>query len=340
MRLSARVITALSVTMCASALLSGCASSAEAPAAAEEESPLTEFFSAAYGADLSQEEQQEKFAEDEREREDLVAQCMTEEGFEYTPNLQASTMTMSSGEEWDMDSREWVAQYGYGMVNYPGKEEMQSGDAGEYVDANADYVAGLSPSEQEAFNEALYGPAPDPEDMPMEGEAMEYDWTTAGCYGWAENERGGVDPMATDEHKPLMDAMNEFYENSMSSPELAAIDAEWASCMADAGRPGFTAQTDAQTSINEEMNAFYEEMQPPAGEMDLEEMTAPPMPDEAAMAELGEKEIELALVDLDCREKTDYRAKADEVRFEQEQQFVDDHRAELDALKADLEQDS
>lgn len=230
MRLSARVITALSVTMCASALLSGCASPAEAPAAAEKESPLTEFFSAAYGADLSPEQQQEKYAEDEREREDLVAQCMTEEGFEYTPNLQASTMTMSSGEEWDMDSREWVAQYGYGMINFPGREEMENGSGEEYVDANADYVQSLSPSEQEAFNEALHGPMPDPEDMPAEGEAMEYDWTTAGCYGWAENEHGGVDPMASDEHKPLMDAMNELYESTMGSPELAALDAEWASC--------------------------------------------------------------------------------------------------------------
>lgn len=334
-------MTALSLTLCASAFLAGCASSSETPAAEEEEqSPISEIFASAYGADLSPEEQQAKYTEDEREREDLVAQCMTEEGFEYTPNLQTASMDFSSGEEYDFDSREWVAQYGYGMVNYPGKEEMQNGDMGEYVDANADYVASLSESEQQAFNEALYGAAPDPEDMPLEGEAMEYDWTTAGCYGWAENERGVVDPMASDEHKPLMDAMNEFYEGSMNSPELADIDAAWASCMTDAGRPGFDKQGDAQNSISEEMNSFYEDMPMPTIEEGAGDMAAPPMPDEAAMTALGEKEIELALIDFDCRESTDYQEKSNEVRFAQEQQFVDDHQAEIDALKADLEQGS
>jgi hypothetical protein len=326
-RLSTRVITVLTTTRCASALLAGCASSAETPAA-EEESPLSEFFSSAYGADLSPEEQEKKFAEDEREREELVAQCMSEEGFEYTPNLQSGSMSVAfDGDEWDPDSREWVSQYGYGMINYPGREEMQSGDEGEYVDANADYVASLSESEQGAFNEALYGPAPDEEEMPVEGEAMEWDWTTAGCYGWAEHERGTVDPMSSDEHKPLMDAMNEFYENMMKSPELADVDAAWSSCMADAGQPGFSVQFDAQNSISEESNAIYENGSETG-------------PDQAELDALGEKEIELALIDLDCREETDYRQKQQDVQFEQEQQFVDDHKTELEAFRADLEQES
>jgi hypothetical protein len=334
-RQSSRVITLLTTTMCASLLLTGCASPEEVPAA-EKESPLSAFFSAAYGGGLSQEEQEKKFAEDEREREELVAQCMTEEGFEYSPNVQSGSMSMSvGGDEWDPDSREWVAQYGYGMINFPGRDEMQSGGEGEYVDANADYVASLSESEQQAFNEALHGPMPDPEDMPADGEPMEWDWTTAGCYGWAETERGTAeDPMATDEHKPLMDAMNTFYETMMSSPELSDIEAAWSACMAEAGRPGFSAQSDAQTSINEEMNAFYEN----SGAMAAPDETG--MPDEAEMEALGEKEIELALVDLDCREETDYRQKQQDVQFKQEQQFVDDHQAELEAFRADLEQGS
>ncbi|WP_422391037.1 hypothetical protein [Arthrobacter sp. N1] len=341
MRLSSRAITALTTTMCASALLAGCASPEEAPAA-EKESPLSAFFASAYGGDLSQEEQEKKFAEDEREREELVAQCMSEEGFEYSPNLQSASMSMPvSGDEWDPDSREWVAQYGYGIINYPGRDDMESGGEGEYVDANADYVASLSESEQQAFNEALHGPMPDPEDMPAEGEPMEWDWTTAGCYGWAENERGTAeDPSTSDEHKPLMDAMNTFYETMMTSPELTGIDAEWSSCMADAGHPGFSAQMDAQTSINEEMNKLYES----TGEIGTTDDTAMTggmgMPNQAEMDALGEKEIELALVDLDCREETDYRQKQQEVQFAQEQQFVDDHKTELEAFRADLEQGS
>jgi len=283
--------------------------------------------SSAFGADLSPEEQGKKFAEDERQREDLVAQCMSEKGFEYIPNLQDASVAVGSADlEWDPESREWVAQYGYGIINYPGRD-MPTGEEGEYVDANANYVASLSASEQQAFNEALNGPAIDPEEMPVDADAMEWDWTTAGCYGWAENERGTTDPLASDEHKPLMDAINELHENTMSSPELAEVDAAWSSCMMDAGQPGFSTQMDAQNSIVEESDALYEE----TGETE---------PDEAAMKELGDKETELALVDLDCREKTGYQEKLLDVQYEQEQQFVDDHKAELEAFRADLEQGS
>ncbi|TYD00484.1 hypothetical protein FQ377_03325 [Arthrobacter echini] len=325
-RISHRPSALITAVMCASLLLAGCGSSTEQDTAdTAEESPLGEYFAAAYGGDASPEEQQKQYAEDEREREDLVAQCMKDEGFEYTPNLQDASFMMSDDTEWDPESREWVAQYGYGMINYPGREEMESGNQDEYVDNNADYVESLSGSEQEAFYEALHGPVPDEEDMPVEGESMEYDWEAAGCYGWAEHERSGEDPMMSDEHKALMDDMNTLWESTMDAPELAELDAAWASCMADAGRPGFATQADAQNSINEEMNELYGE-----GTGDG--------PDEAKMAEAGEKEIELALADLDCREKTDYRAAALQVNNEQEQQFVDDHKAQLEAFKADLEQ--
>ncbi|GAA1113911.1 hypothetical protein [Arthrobacter flavus] len=328
MHIRLRATAAAFMILTTSVAMSACSTTpSDTTSTAVEESPLSEFFSSAYGGDLSPEEQEKKFAEDERQREELVAQCMTEEGFEYTPNLQSASMAVpAAGEEWDPESREWVSQYGYGMINYPGRDDMPSGEE-EYADANADYVSSLSESEQEAFYEALSGPVPDEEDIPVDEEAMEWDWTTAGCYGWAENERGIEDPMASDAHKPLMDAMNGFYEDMMSSPELADVDAAWSSCMADAGQPGFSAQMDAQNSINDQMNSLYEN-------------TAETGPDEVAMTELGEKEIDLALVDLDCRDKTDYQEKLQDVQFAQEQQFVDDHKTELEAFRADLEQGS
>ncbi|RJT96637.1 hypothetical protein D6T65_16030 [Arthrobacter frigidicola] len=253
---------------------------------------------------------------------------MAEEGFEYAPNLPSASMSMPvGGDEWNPDSREWVSQYGYGMINFPGRDDSAPGDETGYEDPNADYVTSLSTSEQQAFNEALNGPILDEEDMPGDGEPMEWDWTTAGCYGWAEHERGAIDPTTSDEHKPLMDAVNAFYENTANSAELSEIDAAWSSCMADAGQPGFSTQVDAQVSINEEMNALHENADETG-------------PDEAGMDALAEKEIELALVDLDCRKKTDYRQKQQDVQFEQEQQFVDDHKTELEALRADLEQGS
>ena len=318
---SKRASALLAASVCAAFLLGGCAQPDEAEPAAKD-SPLTEFMSSAYGSDVSPEEQEKEYAERERKREDLVAQCMSEEGFEYTPNVQDVSFSMGSVDDYKPDSREWVAQYGYGMINYPGREE-QSTEATEYVDLNADYVASLSESEQTAFYEALNGPMPDEADMPAEGEVVEWDWTTAGCYGWSENEISGEDPSSSEEHQPLIEAINTLYEDMGTSPDLAGADAEWSACMAEAGHPGFSVQNDARNSISDKMNTLYDD----SGSVD-----------KAAMDAVEEEEIELALVDLDCREETDYQDTMESVQFKLEQQFIDDHKAELESYRADLEQ--
>jgi len=327
-----RSSAALSAATALALLLAGCSGSDdEKPAAAaEQESPLTEYMNAVYGGDLSPEEQEAKYAEELEAQELLVAECMQEQGFEYTPNASAGSFSVGDGTEYQPDEREWVGQYGYGAVNSPYNEEPVPEE--EYVDPNGDYVMTLSESEQTAFYEALYGPTPSEEEMSEDG-SYEYDWATAGCQGAAQHEVAGEDPSESDEFKPLFDALNEFYEDMATAPAMADLDAEWAACMDAAGQGGFTAQVDAQNSIYEDMNALYEEM--PVS--DDGSMTGEP--DQAARDALAEREVELALADLDCREETDYRDRSAEVSRELEQQFVDDHKAELDALKAAAEQD-
>ena len=315
-------------------LLSGCSGSdgddKGASSAAEEESPLAEYFNAAYGGDLSPEEQEEKFAEEQRQTEELVAQCMQEEGFEYTPATDTGTSFASGDDtEWQPDDRKWVAQYGYGAVNSPFSEEPPPEE--EFVDPNADYVASLSESEQMAFYEALHGPQPDEEEM-SEGGEMEYDWTQAGCMGAAQHEVAGEDPSQSEEFRPLFEAIDALYADQATWPGMAELDAEWASCMEDAGHGGHANPMEAQNSIYDELNKVYEDV-------DMsEEPTAPVEPDQAAMDAIAEREVELALADLDCREETDYRERHAEITREVEQQFVDDHKAELDAMIASVEQ--
>lgn len=286
-------------------------------------SPLGEYFSAFYGGDLDPDDQEAKFAADQKEREELIAQCMQEEGFEYVP-ADASTTSFSSGDEWKPDDREWVAQWGYGAVEYPGQDE-QLDPEDVAPDPNADYVSSLSESEQTAFYEALYGPGPSEEDMSEDG-SYEYSWETGGCQGWADHEINGDDPLQSDEFADVMDAMNVFYESMAALPEMADLDAKWSECMDAAGFPGFATQTDAQNSIYEELNALWTEETGETG------------PDEAAMDAVHEKEVELALADLDCREETDYRDAAEKISWEAEEQFIADHKTELDAMKAAAEQ--
>lgn len=320
---SALALTALALSGLLA--LSGCSAPAEDKGTAESTSPLTEYLGVLSGSDLSPEEQEEKYREQDRAREDLVATCMQEAGFEYTPNVQPVSLS-SSDDAYRPDDREWVAQYGYGVVDSPDRHE--SADAGEeYVDANSDYLESLSESEKAAYSEALHGPPAPEDDAVSDDGSYEYDWTTAGCYGAAQHELAGEDPTSGEEHAPLLEALTDFYTGLQSAPELADLEAAWSSCLSDAGHPGFVARFEAVNSIDEKMSALYGA----AGDQPVE-------PADPKVVALKDEEIELALADLDCREKTDYTAVQKKAQDALEQQFIDDHRAELDALKADAEQ--
>ncbi len=315
-------------------LLSGCSGSdgeaAGATDAAEETSPLTEYLDAVYGGELSPEEQEREFAEQQERTEELVAQCMQEQGFEYRPATAAGTVVSGEDVEWEPDDREWVAQYGYGAVNSPYSEDPAPEE--EFVDPNADYVASLSESEQTAFYEALHGPVPDEEELAEDG-SYEYDWTQAGCYGAAQHEVAGEDPAQSEEFKPLFDAINELYSGTASWPGMSELDGEWAACMDAAGHGGHATQADAQNSVYDDLNEVYEDVGT------SEDGTPTGEPDQAALDALAEREVELALADLDCREEVDYRDRSTQITREVEEQFIEDHRAELDALVAAAERD-
>lgn len=304
-------------------VLTGCtAASDDADATAE--SPLGEYLSALWGGDLSEEEQAAAYEEENREREELMATCMKEQGFDYAPNVSTGT-SFSSGEEWQPDEREWVAQYGYGMVRWPGMDDQPDMEE-VYEDPNQEYVASLTPSEQTAFYEALHGP-PVPEEELNEDGSYEWSWETSGCYGWAQNELDGDNPIMSEEFAPLMEEINQFYTDLDSASSMADVDAEWAACMADAGHGGFARQSEALTSISDELNTYYESQ-------------TEWIEDDPALDEIADREVELALVDLDCRESTDYRERRQDVVVALEEQFIADHQAELDALKAAAEQRS
>ncbi|SDQ85166.1 hypothetical protein [Microbacterium sp. cf332] len=313
---------AASATVGLMLILAGC-TGADAPADDEEMSPLGEYFSAFYGGDLSEEEQQAKYEAENKQREELVAQCMQDEGFEYIPVV--NSMSFDPGVEWKPEDREFVAQWGYGAARYPGGDEPPEPED-IAPDPNSDYVSALSESEQTAYYEALYGPTPTEDEMSEDG-SYEYDWETAGCYGWAGHEISGDDPLQSDEFADVMNAISTFYENSASLPAIADIDREWASCMDAAGYPGFATQADAQNSVYDELNAMYENSS-----------TSETGVDEAALDEIHEREVDVALADLDCREETGYRDAYQKAQFEAEEQFIADHKTELDAMKAAAEQ--
>ncbi|QIM16155.1 hypothetical protein G7067_06540 [Leucobacter insecticola] len=293
--------------------------------------------SALWGAD---DFSQEKFDKQQQQVEELVAECMTKEGFEYKPSVH-SGMAILGGEEEDgpvWGSPEFAEQYGYGIVDFPGAggESLQP-DPDEYVDPNQTYLDGLSESEQEAYWETLHGPAPTEEEMAAmedsEGGYFEYDWKKQGCYGAAQHEvdskenpsfGAAEDP----EFKDLFTAMQDLYAPLMGEGDnktIAELDRKWLDCMTKAGYTEYSSPNQIRQALN---NEYFSEMQEPGPDGDYKE------PDEKAKKEFQKKEIAVATADARCKKDLNYDAKQQEALFEIEQKFVDEHRAKLDALLA------
>lgn len=257
--------------------------------------------------------------------EEIVAQCMSDEGFEYTVPDVASQFSGMSDVTDDWNSKEWVSKNGYGMS---GVEEESEATSEPELDPNSEYVDSLSESSRVAYEEALWGVYDMPEDL-TEEEQME--WTQPledqGCYGAAQHESGSQDLYEDPAFLLIDDEVTALYEDILKDPKITALDTAWADCMADAGYPGFSTQTDARESIYTAQDEMWADLEETGDGSDAEL-------DPGAEKELRELEIATALADLECKEEVDYDPTALEVQFAAEEQFIKDHKSELDALLA------
>lgn len=295
-----------------------------------EDSPLAEFFTTGEEAEFDQEAEEARYAQESARLEQLVAECMAEQGFEYTPNDSSGSISFGTSMDEDYDPVENARQNGYGFFTW---EDQVEDPQEEYVDPNQDYVESMSESERDAFYEALNGPMVEyDENAEME---TEWNWEEAGCYGSAqhqvydvESEHAGTTAVYSDPRwEELMTAMSATYEQAQSDPRMTAINQEWATCMADAGHADFATPQEAMESIMNLQNSFWEDHQ------DDPEYTGPTDEETAAAKE---QELALATADYTCQEETDLATKQMRVQFEIEQEFVDENRAELEAFSEAL----
>jgi hypothetical protein len=318
--------------------LAGCSSSGgggATPGSADSEpGPLDAYMARIYGYSLDDDRTDAELeAESDRQNrrvEELVAACMQDEGFDYTP-AETSGGTVSADDldvEWG--TREFAEQYGYGISTDPWASPDDA-EADEWVDPNQEYIEQMSEGELAAWSEALHGPS-------VEGDVdQEYDWTTAGCYGAAQHEvyEGGVE---SDQFAGIEAELERFSEASGSDPRVVALDQAWSSCMADEGYgdlPGaYAAQDELYTEYNTLQGWDDPEYAASSESWDWEaEPEGPPAPevDEAALAAFTEKEISQAVADVECQERVDFVAERTRIDHELQQAFVDQHADELEA---------
>ncbi|MBP1327389.1 hypothetical protein JOF28_002621 [Leucobacter exalbidus] len=322
------------VLTAAAMLLTGCSTSDAAPSP-EDLGPLSKYLSAMYD---EEEYTQEKFEAEQGNIEELVAECMTEEGFEYLPNVQSGNFYSPSedGEDTgpDWGSQEFAENYGYGIIDYPGMEESNQ-QAEEYNDPNEEYTSSLSEKQLTAYYNALHGPGPNDEEMLAmeEGDgSYAYNWETAGCYGAAQHEAQGEsgssqdayeDPEFAELFASMQDVWSVLYDENSDNEVVAKLNSEWQECMAEAGFTEYPSPNAVTNALYEEQNELYNST---SEDGEYQE------PSKEARDEFKQREITIATADFACKKDLKYDAKIMTEQFELEQAFVDANKPALDAL--------
>ncbi|MFV0427408.1 MAG: hypothetical protein ACK5KU_10295 [Beutenbergiaceae bacterium] len=299
-----------------------------------EDSPLNQAFEGLSGVgEQSSEEWEAEYEDQQRRIEELIATCMADQGFEYIP-MNYADMGIDTSDldgEFDPASREYAEQYGYGITTMD--EIVGSDPAQEPEDPNQAIYDAMSDSEQAAYEAALYGDFDVSAAMDMDDDEFEMpDASQTGCTGQAEaavrgtaEEEATVDNLSQDPRfAEFFEAEELFYTTAENDPSFDELEAEWSSCMAEAGYDGFANSNAAADSIFEEMNALWDA----TGDEEGVE------PDEAEMARLREIEITLAVADWDCSDQIDLQQRRMAIQFELEQAFVDEWQEEIDTLVA------
>jgi len=312
------VFPSLALAVVLSLAVAGCSAAESDKKLDWEDSPLQKYTSVMYGN-----QDQDDYDKQQIEVEELVATCMADEGFDYIPVDQSQGRVITNDDPVDTNTEEWVASHGYGMTQTPEEIEEMNDGAEEWVDPNQPYVESLSEGEMTAYYEVLYGVQPTDEELNDDG-SYDYNWENAGCQGAAQHEVQGENVYEQEEHKALFDAMNDMYTSLQANPETKKLDAEWASCIADAGYPQFKAKQDAIDDVIEKSNGLWEDGSETG-------------PTDEQLAEAREYEIEIALADFKCADSIDYNDKVMAIQFEVEEQFITDNKAELDAIVAEAE---
>lgn len=341
------VAISVSVLALASCTGAGAGTGDTSTTGAADVSPLDPYFDAAYSTgELTDAEIDEERAQFVAFQEKL-AECMKQEGFDYTPEEPRDEYFQVGGvadEDFRPDDEKWVSVHGYGIVDFLVTPVGGPAEDSAETSPNTTYYESLSDAQKRAFEVARDGRTAEEQEQAAEQglDPLPEAWEDRGCSGWAEHELDldTAEMPAADlsAFEDLLRRMDEVSKNADQDPEVFALDSRWESCMQKAGHSGFTNPDDAQNSIaSEAMDARGAESEnADSGQGDVNE-NPEPLSDGEVDA-LREREIELALADLSCREETDYTKTRAEIVFGVEQEFVDANKEELDAMKRAAEQ--
>ncbi len=270
----------------------------------------------------------------EQRVQELVAECMAEQGFEYVPYV-------PNMDGMGFNEADYVDEFGFGMATQVlvDDAEMQRRMEEEMgADPNQAIVEAMTEQERQAYNDALWGPQPeiDPETMSEEEiQAAFENFQPTGCMAEAQD--------AVYNQQAAMEFFNRFgpdleeqFSRIESDPRIQGLNDQWAACMKDKGYDDFTQPSDAELYIARQLEAIgvITDLEiGPNGEMMGFGMEGiqPDDPRRSQIEAIADEEVALAKASLECSKL--FAEVYEEVQREYEQRFIEEHRAELEAFR-------
>lgn len=246
--------------------------------------------------DLPRAERQARFVQTIREFDASVARCMHEQGFDFEVNPDpAFESERLVRDDVVPGTREFVLEFGLGITN-PAFYMITEGSD---VDPNADLLAEMSDAHRDAWTEALHGDPSDP-DNPGCWTASQYVWT-------------GMTAAPDHEFAGLADEVNAFFLRIGNTHDHGGspVEEEWSACMVALGHPAHHNPTALRHAMENEYG------------------TRP-----ADLAEFARREFAAAADSLRCEVQVDLHLRSQDWQHERQAEFVEQHRAELEAWLA------
>ena len=297
--------------------------------------PLSAFFTEGRG-ELTQAER-DAAASDFRRQEQLVADCMQAQGFQYIQRdyNQAVDAKMKNVEAFDLPPDQYAERWGYGISTIDASQFTAEAPA----DPNSAIVEALSEEARRAYDTAMYGFDLSQEAAGAIARPIGSSLDSAppdGCQTRAVREVYGEDVVggkeeASTEFDALNEEMGALWDRVVNDPRVLAAKGGWANCMADAGHPEATDPDSAAQLVIERFSDLYGVDPSQFKEVRAGMKSAPQEPAPAALAEVQGYERSLAIADRRC--KAAYDDAVFTVQSEVENRFLEEHRAELERYR-------
>lgn len=296
-----------------------------------EDSPLNQVLGLGHD-DVWAEDYQQQNAELARRAEEVVAECMAVQGFDYVPTSSGTDIVIAEPADESLSDIEYAQLHGYGLTSlFLERQEMDAASSQQPTDPNEQAYRAMSESEQHAWNLALYGELYFLDESTATED--ELNSATTGCWGKADevvyapnNDDNAWDAILNNpEFAEFLDAIDNLNKKVEKDPNMVALNSEWADCMADSGYPTFDRPIDAPNSLYGELDSMT---RADGGEFrDLSQ---------SELDDFLGKEIAIATADFTCQDELDYNDISLQIQFDAEQELIDSNQSTVDALTAEL----